>query len=92
MKESAVLLSKFEGQNIQKQDLRDRLQKMKNKLRGMQISIEQESIKNDNLKNVKSIETDLRRLRDIQESEFLKTSNETQKSSQLWSEYVLAEI
>jgi hypothetical protein len=92
MKESAVLLSKFEGQNIEKQDLRDRLQKMKNKLRGMQISIEQESIKNDNLKNVKSIETDLRRLRDIQESEFLKTSNETQKSSQLWSEYVLAEI
>jgi len=92
MKESAVLLSKFEGQNIEKQDFRDRLQKMKNKLRGMQISIEQESIKNDNLKNVKSIETDLRRLRDIQESEFLKTSNETQKSSQLWSEYVLAEI
>ena len=92
MKESAVLLSKFEGQNIEKQDLRDRLQKMENKLRGMQISIEQESIKNDNLKNVKSIETDLRRLRDIQESEFLKTSNETQKSSQLWSEYVLAEI
>lgn len=47
----------------------------------MQVSIEQESIKNDNLKNVKNIETDLRRLRDIQESEFLKTSNETQKAS-----------
>lgn len=35
MKESAVLLSKFEGQNIEKQELRDRLQKMKNKLRDM---------------------------------------------------------
>lgn len=77
MKESAVLLSKFEGQNIEKQELRDRLQKMKNKLRDMQVSIEQESIKNENLKNVKNIETDLRRLRDIQESEFLKVSNET---------------
>ena len=40
MKESAVQLNKFENQNIQKQDLRDRLQKMKNKLRDMQVSIE----------------------------------------------------
>lgn len=92
MKESAVLLSKFEGQNIEKQELRDRLQKMKNKLRDMQVSIEQESIKNENLKNVKNIETDLRRLRDIQESEFLKVSNETQKSTQQWSQELLAEI
>jgi len=35
MKESSVLLNKFEGQNIEKQDLRDRLQSMKNKLREM---------------------------------------------------------
>lgn len=42
MNESKVLLQKFEGQNIEKQDLRDRLQKMKNKLRDMQVTIEQE--------------------------------------------------
>ena len=82
MKESKVLLQKFEGQNIEKQELRDRVEKMKSKLRDMQVSIEQEQIKNDNLKNVKNIESDLRRLRDIQESEFLKVSNETQKASQ----------
>jgi hypothetical protein len=82
MKESKVLLQKFEGQNIEKQELRDRVEKMKSKLRDMQVSIEQEQIKNDNLKNVKNIESDLRRLRDIQESEFLKVSSETQKASQ----------
>ena len=82
MKESKVLLQKFEGQNIEKQELRDRVEKMKSKLRDMQVSIEQEQIKNDDLKNVKTIESDLRRLRDIQESEFLKVSSETQKASQ----------
>jgi L-lactate utilization protein LutC len=64
MKESAVQLNKFENQNVQKQDLRDRMQKMKNKLRDMQVSIEQEDIKNENLKNVKSIELELRKIRD----------------------------
>ena len=47
MKESKVLLQKFEGQNIEKQELRDRVEKMKSKLRDMQVSIEQEQIKND---------------------------------------------
>jgi hypothetical protein len=37
---------------------------MKNKLRDMQVSIEQEDIKNENLKNVKSIELELRKIRD----------------------------
>jgi hypothetical protein len=37
---------------------------MKNKLRDMQVSIEQEVIKNENLKNVKNIELDLRKIRD----------------------------
>lgn len=81
MKESAVQLNKFEGQNVQKQDLRDRLSKMKNKLREMQVYIEQESIKNENLKNVKSIELELRKIRDLQENEMLKTTGDTQKQS-----------
>ena len=56
MKESKVQLGNFEQQNMQKQDLRDRLQEMKNQLRDMQVNIEQEAIKNENLKNVKNIE------------------------------------
>ena len=77
MKESAVQMNKFENQNNEKQDLRDRLYDMKNKLREMQVSIEQESIKNDNLKNVKNIEQDLRKVRDQQETELLKISADT---------------
>jgi predicted nucleic acid-binding Zn-ribbon protein len=92
MKESAVQLNKFENQNVQKQDLRDRMQKMKNKLRDMQVSIEQEDIKNENLKNVKSIELELRKIRDTQESEMLKISGDTQKQSLQWSMNLLSEV
>lgn len=92
MKESAMQLRNVESQNGQKQDLSDRLYQMQSKLRQMQVTIETESIKNENLKNVRNIEIELRKTRDEKESDLLNIAVSTQKESMKWSLGALAEI
>ena len=92
MKESASQLRNVESQNSQKQDLRDRLYQMQSKLRQMQVTIETESIKNNNLKNVRNIEIELRKARDEKESELLNVAVSTQKESMKWTMAAHAEI
>ena len=92
MKESNAQLRNVESQNGQKQDLRDRLYQMQSKLRQMQVTIETESIKNNNLKNVRNIEIDLRKARDDKESELLSVAVSTQKESMKWTMAAHAEI
>ena len=65
---------------------------MQSKLRQMQVTIETESIKNDNLKNVRNIEVELRKTRDEKESDLLNIAVSTQKESMKWSLGALAEI
>ena len=85
-------LRNVESQNGQKQDLSDRLYQMQSKLRQMQVTIETESIKNENLKNVRNIEIELRKTRDEKESDLLNIAVSTQKESMKWSLGALAEI
>ena len=92
MKDSNRNMKQFEVLNQQKQELRDRLYSMQIKLRKMQVSIEEEQIKNDNLKNVKNFEMQLRKTRDAQETEMLNTAGITQKSSMKWTQDSLAEV
>lgn len=65
---------------------------MQSKLRQMQVTIETESIKNNNLKNVRNIEIDLRKARDEKESELLSVAVSTQKESMKWTMAAHAEI
>ncbi len=58
----------------------------------MQVSIEQEQIKNDNLKNVKNFEQQLRKTRDQQETEMLNTAGVTQKNSIKWTQDSLNDV
>jgi hypothetical protein len=58
----------------------------------MQVTIETESIKNENLKNVRNIEIDLRKTRDEKETELLNIATVAQKDSMKWSLGALAEI
>lgn len=92
MKDSNRNMKQFEVLNQQKQELRDRLYSMQIKLRKMQVTIEEEQIKNDNLKNVKNFEMGLRKTRDNQETEMLNTAGITQKSSMKWTQDSLTEV
>ena len=65
---------------------------MQSKLREMQVIIETEQIKNDNLKNVRNIEEDLRKARDDKEAEMLAVASTTQKDSMKWVMGALAEV
>jgi hypothetical protein len=56
------------------------------------VNIETESIKNENLKNVRNIEDELRKTRDEKETELLNVASGTQKESMKWSLGALAEI
>ena len=58
---------------------------MQGKLRQLEVTIEDELVKNQNLKNVKKVEENLRLDRDQIESETLKTASETQDESIKWS-------
>lgn len=58
----------------------------------MEVSIEQEQIKNDNLKNVKNFEMTLRKARDVQETDMLNTAGVTQKNSIKWTQDCLNEV
>lgn len=58
----------------------------------MQVTIETESIKNENLKNVRNIEVELRKTRDEKETDLLNFAANTQKDSMKWSLGALAEI
>lgn len=71
MNESKRNLKNFDDQNAKKQALREQLFQMQVKLRKMQVTIEQDKIKNENLQNVQKFETELRKVRDTKESEML---------------------
>jgi hypothetical protein len=49
------------------------------------VNIETESIKNENLKNVRNIEDELRKTRDEKETDLLNVAASTQKESMKWS-------
>lgn len=51
----------------------------------MQVNIESERIKNENLKNVAKFETDLRKQRDARETDMLGVASSTQKDSIAWT-------
>ena len=65
---------------------------MHSRLRELQVTVETESIKNENLRNVRNIEQDLRKTRDEKENEVLSTAASTQKDSIKWTLGALAEI
>jgi len=65
---------------------------MQSKLREMQVTIETESIKNENLKNVRNIEIELRKARDEKETDMLNVAASTQKESVKWALSALAEV
>ena len=65
---------------------------MQMQLRKIQVSIESEQVTNQNLKNVKKFEEELRKNRDDQEREILKVGTETQADSIQWSKNAKKEI
>lgn len=71
MNESQRQLQSFDNQKTNKDALRKKLCQMQSKLREIEVNIEQERIKNENLKNVQVSEADLRKERDKQETELL---------------------
>ena len=77
MKESNHRLKQFEAQNSKKDALRKELEQKLTKLREMEVNIEQESVKNANLKNVQNTESDLRKFRDKNETELLNVASTT---------------
>lgn len=77
MKESQKQLLEFEGQNAQKDKLRQELQQKLKTLREMEVNISQEQLKNENLKKVQKYENELRKKRDTQETELLSTASQT---------------
>ena len=56
------------------------------------MTIETESIKNENLKNVRNIEVELRKTRDDKETDLLNVAAKTQKDSMKWSIGALGDI
>ena len=84
LKESHQRLRQFESQNAKKDSLRKELEQKLSKLREMEVNIEQEAVKNGNLKKVVETETDLKKFRDKKESELLNIANKTQVDSATW--------
>lgn len=64
LKDCDQRLIQFATQNNKKDSLRKELEEKLNKLREMEVNIEQEVVKNGNLKKVSKAETDLRKYRD----------------------------
>jgi len=54
--------------------LREKLYQMQTQLREIEVGIEQDELKNQNLKNVQNAERDLREVRDKQETVLLKSA------------------
>ena len=65
--ESKKSLASIDVQNKQMSQLRDQLEAMHAQMRSMQNNIRSAQIKNDNLKNVSKLESDLRKNRDTNE-------------------------
>ena len=55
----------------------------------MEVNIEQEVVKNGNLRKVQETETDLRRFRDKKETELLNVAVQSQKESEVWMDHNL---
>ena len=81
MKDSESNLKTFVQQCQQKQALRDRLEEMQAKLRNMQVNIEQEQVKNANLRNIKDAENQLRDKRNETELQLLNHAQDVQRES-----------
>ena len=92
LKESNQRLKQFETQNSKKDALRKELEQKLNKLREMEVNIEQEAVKNGNLKQVLETETDLRQLRDKNETELLNVATKTQTDSAAWMKANLSTV
>ena len=54
-------------------------------MRDIEVAIEQDNIKNQNLKNVQRAEKELRDIRDVHEKELLKSATTSQKESLEWT-------
>lgn len=86
MSESAAQIQDFAKQNLQKNQLRDKLIAMQAQLRDLNVAISKDSIQNENLRNIKQTENDLRRQRDKQETDLLAQAEEAQSQNFKWSE------
>lgn len=53
----------------------------------MEVNIEQEVVKNGNLRKVQETETELRRFRDKKETELLNVAVKSQKESEVWMDH-----
>ena len=74
MADSKRVLNEYETQDSKKQQLREKLYQMQTQLREIEVGIEQDRLKNQNLKNVQNAERELREVRDRQESVLLKSA------------------
>ena len=59
---------------------------MQAQLRDLNVAISKDSIQNENLRNIKQTENDLRRQRDKQETDLLAQAEEAQSQNFKWSE------
>lgn len=84
LKESNQRLKQFETQNSKKDALRKELEQKLTKLREMEVNIEQEQVKNGNLRKVQETESELRKFRDKKETELLNVATKTQVDSATW--------
>lgn len=84
MKESNQRLKQFEVQNSKKDSLRKELEQKLTKLREMEVNIEQEQVKNGNLRKVSETENELRKFRDKKETDLLNIASKTQVDSANW--------
>ena len=64
MTDSKRILNQYESQDSSKQALREKLYQMQTQLREIEVGIEQDRLKNQNLKNVQNAERELREVRD----------------------------
>lgn len=84
MSDSKRILANYETQDSSKQALREKLYQMQTQLREIEVSIESDRIKNQNLKNIQNAEKELREVRDKQESVLLKSAAQSQMESMDW--------
>lgn len=84
LKDCDQRLIQFSTQNKKKDALRKELEEKLTKLREMEVNIEQEVVKNGNLKKVQQTENDLRKFRDEKENEHLTVAQKTQQDSAQW--------
>jgi hypothetical protein len=64
MADSKRGLNQYESQDSQKEAVREQLYRMQSQLREIEVGIEQDRLKNENLKNVQGAERELRDVRD----------------------------